>query len=122
MQPDQSYLSPNGRYRLDIFSHEVRISHWIDCPSLFDCTVEKYIFSTGQHWDASNVKWSDDGNVLKLDLRHYGQDYSLITATLELDKNMVFLYTSGNGTFSRGSLSSMGAELSNTTEFRTLFY
>lgn len=97
------------------------MSHWLDCPSLFDSNEGKYIFSTGQHWDASKVEWSDDSEVLKLDLRHYGQDYSQITITLELDKGKVFIH-SNNRTVGVGSLSSVGAELSNTTEFRMLFF
>lgn len=122
MQLEKSFPSPNGRYRLELYSHELPTSQRLNCPYLFDAVSNDYLFSAGQHWDASKVEWSSDSNELKLDLRHYGQDYAQITVTLILDKNAASIYTSGNGTFSRGSLSTVGGELANTTEFRTLFY
>lgn len=121
MQPDKSYPSPDGRYRLDIFAHEVRMSHWIDCPYLYDNNTGDFLFSAGKLWNATNVDWSNDSNQLKLKLHHYSCDSS-IEVVLDLAKNEGKIYATSSGLLTRSSLSSLAGELANATEFRLLFY
>jgi hypothetical protein len=121
MQPDKSYPSPDGRYRLDIYAHEVRMSHWIDCPYLYNNDTGDFLFSAGKLWNATKVDWSNDSNALKLELHHNGCN-SAIEVVLDLAKDEGKIYAGTTGVLSRGSLSSVAGELANTTEFRLLFY
>lgn len=121
MQPYKSYPSPDGRYRLDIFTIEVRMSHWIDCPYLYDNNTGNFLFSAGNLWNATKVDWSNDSNVLKLELRHNGCNSS-IEVGLDLAKNEAKIYGGTTGVLSRGTLLSVAGELAHTTEFRLLFY
>src|SRR5687768_11250706 len=63
-------LSPDGRYLLEIVSEEVRMSHWIDRPSLFRRSDECRLWQAGPSWSLDGHRWlgSDE---LEMELRAY---------------------------------------------------
>ncbi len=122
MAPDKSYPSPNGHYRLDIFAHEVKMSHWIDCPYLYDTATGELLFHAGQLWDTKKVDWAENGGILNLELSHYPGAGNEIRVKLDLINGKAEIRSYNNDYLSGGNFSTVCNELSNTTEFRTLFY
>lgn len=75
-------FSPNGQYKICFDSYEMRMSHWVDQPSLLRVNDSFCLFSinTGD-WSAWEVSWLDNSTVAMVMRKYPG----LIDCTLELN-------------------------------------
>ncbi|MCC6722961.1 MAG: hypothetical protein IT258_00530 [Saprospiraceae bacterium] len=122
MSPSTSYLSPNGHYRLDIFPKEIKMSHTINCPYLFDLVDNKFIYHLSNYWDASNVEWSSDSLILSMNLMHYADVSVLFNLEINIENQTGRLYAAPYGNILGGSIDVVIGELQRTTQLRTIFY
>lgn len=79
--PDDLF-SPNQHFKIRFDSYELRMSHWIDQPSLIRVRDNVCLFALDKDdWSAWEVCWSDDSTVA-LVLRKYP---GLLDCTLQLN-------------------------------------
>lgn len=75
-------FSPNRQYKVSFDSYEMRMSHWIDQPSLIRVRDTVCLFSlSSDGWSAWEVRWLDDSTVSLLVRKYPG----LISCTVELN-------------------------------------
>lgn len=75
-------FSPNGQYKVRFDSYEVRMSHWIDQPSLIRVQDNVCLFALNKDdWSAWEVRWLDNSTVLLVIRKYPG----LIDCTIELN-------------------------------------
>jgi hypothetical protein len=82
-QAPQSFPSPDGRYRLEIASEEVKMSHWIDQATVLDPSGQK-LWSSEFPWSLTSHHWGK-GGALELELRKYPGDRPPVRVRLQLD-------------------------------------
>ena len=71
MTPETKSISPTGRYMVQIFPWEVRMSHWIETPQLLDThTQQRLISFEDSTWSLNQADWQSN-SVVKLSLRRY---------------------------------------------------
>lgn len=79
--PDDVF-SPNRQYKISFDSYEMRMSHWIDQPSLIRVYDNVCLFLLDKDdWSAWEVCWADDSTI-SLIMRKYP---GLISCTIELN-------------------------------------
>ncbi|WP_020607332.1 hypothetical protein [Spirosoma spitsbergense] len=75
-------FSPNRQYKLRFDSYEMRMSHWIDQPSLIRVQDDVCLFALNQDdWSAWEVRWLSDSTILLVMRKYPG----LIDCTIELN-------------------------------------
>lgn len=67
----EEYPSPDGKYILYLSCNEVRMSHWICCPSLIEAESKRTLYEAPHDHDAGQIKWSDDSREVRFFLRVY---------------------------------------------------
>jgi len=78
----EDIFSPDRQYKVSFDSYEMRMSHWVDQPSLIRVRDNFCLFALDtDDWSAWEVSWLDDSTVA-LVLRKYP---GLIDCTLELN-------------------------------------
>ena len=71
MTPETKSISPTGRYMVQIFPWEVRMSHWIETPQLLDThTNQRLIAFEDSNWSLDRADWQSN-SVVKLSFRKY---------------------------------------------------
>lgn len=76
--------SPDGRVRIDFDPTEMRMSHWINRPTITDLTSGRVIVSLGDGmWDAEE-QWGEAG-TFALSVRHYPDGAYAKTFLFDLD-------------------------------------
>ena len=65
------YPSPDGAYVLTLGSYEIRMSHWIDYPTLQVSESKEVLFDAPALWSADSIEWSADSNFVRMNLRVY---------------------------------------------------
>lgn len=66
-----SYPSPDGRFRIEIFPVPMRMSHEVDTLTLIDEQQAQTLFDPGSMWDAFGIEWSADSQQATMTWRHY---------------------------------------------------
>ena len=75
-------FSPNHTYKVSFQSYEVRMSHWIDQPSLIRVCDSVCLFSlNADGWSAWETNWLDDSTVALVMRKYPG----LIDCTIKLN-------------------------------------
>ena len=68
-------LSPDGRFAVGFNHFEMRMSHWVDAPVLFEVENQRVLLDLrGTFWSADRVEWVPDGPSVTLNLRRYPGD------------------------------------------------
>ncbi|MVM41854.1 hypothetical protein GO730_36225 [Spirosoma sp. HMF3257] len=57
------FFSPDQQYKLSISSYDIRMSHWIDQPSLIRVSDNVTLFDLEHLWSASDIKWLNPSTV-----------------------------------------------------------
>jgi hypothetical protein len=121
MEPTATFTSPDSRYQLDLYPREMRMSHWVNAPYIFDNQSNTYIMDLGGYWDASEVKWVSI-TLVKMKLRHYADGSVTFVFELDLFENKAKLSSAGYRDLLSGSMEGVVEEMARTTELRTIFY
>lgn len=64
------YPAPGGEYVLRLEPEEVRMSHWLDLPTVLRTADQSVIWSVGYPWSVSSHQWVSS-EELDLSLRQY---------------------------------------------------
>ncbi len=70
----EDHLSPDGLYNLLLGIYEMRMSHWVQNPNLYNAQTKTKLFDVPSSWSADEVKWSPDSAFVHLDMRLYPGD------------------------------------------------
>lgn len=63
--------SPSGRYEVRSHAWEVRMSHWIESPSIVDQQASAVVYAPQDaSWSLEQAGWESD-SVVRLELRKY---------------------------------------------------
>lgn len=87
MTPQTKSTSPTGRYIVQIFPWEVRMSHWIETPELLDTqTGTKLISFEDSNWSLDTARWQSD-SVVRMTFRKYPGNHnpSILEAIVECE-------------------------------------
>jgi len=75
-----------GRFKLEIVPHEMKMSHWVYAPILTDTLSDHCYFNlTNKVWDLMSVK--EDENSITLLLRKYSKDLQEYEIQIFIAKN-----------------------------------
>ena len=92
MEPSSAvFPSPDGRFVLEIFPVPMRMSHEVDCPTLYDAQSRTILFDPGSLWDASDVEWSENSQHLTMQMRHYDNGTQQFSIALDLENQSAAL-------------------------------
>ena len=70
------------------------MSHWVDRPVLMLALTNQPILDLGDSlWSADRVNWSNDSYSVTLDLRRYPGDVPGVQLRVDLQRNIVYIYT-----------------------------
>ena len=84
MEPEQYFHQ--GRFKLDVISHEMKMSHWIYAPVLTDTLSNHCYFNlTNKIWDLSSVKETEFGVTLLIE--KYSENQEQYEIQIFIDKN-----------------------------------
>lgn len=122
MNPSSIHPSPSGRYRLEIVSQEISMSHWIDAPFLYDNRTNGCILHLYGRWEASKVDWASQGEKVSMDVRHFGDSSVTFRFEVDLETETATLTSIGYRVVLSGTIDGVVGEMQNTTEVRTIFY
>ncbi len=64
------YPSPSGRYVVRTVAHEMKMSHWVHTPAVFESDAEEPFVQLGSLWSADRVEWPRDDTVV-MKVREY---------------------------------------------------
>lgn len=81
-QPVVDSLSPGGTYRLLVVSEEIKMSHWINQPTVQRGDGSR-VFTLEFPWSADEHRWLSDDR-LELKLRRYPGDQPPVTMRVDL--------------------------------------
>jgi hypothetical protein len=77
--------SPGGRYSIAIAPWEVRMSLWIESPTLTDTETGEVLLSfRDPHWSLDSADWRSD-SVVALELRKYPGNHTPVQVTATVD-------------------------------------
>ncbi|MEO6760647.1 MAG: hypothetical protein ABIO24_14405 [Saprospiraceae bacterium] len=79
---DTEYLSPDGRHTVQIYPCEMRMSPWVESPTLLDCRTKEKLFDGPSLWSADTIEWSPESDSVRLSLRVYPGDKPSVTVWL----------------------------------------
>ena len=68
---NSDYPSPDGAYMLTLGCYEIRMSHWIEYPTLLVSATKEVLFDAPALWSADSVEWSPDSAFVRMNLRVY---------------------------------------------------
>ena len=68
---NEEHLSPDGLYKIVVGFNEMRMSHWVQTPSLYHVQTNKILFDAPSLWSADSVKWSPDSDFVHMNMRLY---------------------------------------------------
>lgn len=69
---ETDYPSPDGNYTILISPTEMRMSHWVERPSLQDVRNNVVLFDLSNSlWSADTVVWAADSQSVTLEMRVY---------------------------------------------------
>lgn len=83
-EPVTHHLSPDSRFDLITVANEMKMSHWVENPSLIEARSNRELFALDFHWSADSVAWSPDGRSVTLSLRKYPGDVPGLNMTADL--------------------------------------
>ncbi len=64
-------VSPTGRWEVRTHAWEVRMSHWIDTPHVYDRQASRVVYAPEDTtWSLDHAQWVSD-SVVQLHLRQY---------------------------------------------------
>lgn len=90
----EEYPSPDGKYILYLSCNEVRMSHWICCPSLIEAESKQTLYEAAYNHDAGEIKWSDDSKEVRFFMRVYPGStpgrYACLKITADGKANLVY--------------------------------
>lgn len=71
MSYEIKYQSPSGAYRFLIVPHEMRMSLWVEWPTLVDARSGQTLLKfSDSNWSLDDAEWLSDSSV-RMCLRHY---------------------------------------------------
>jgi hypothetical protein len=77
--------SPDGRFHIWISSSEVRMSHWVERPTLTDTqTRQNILYFQDSNWSLDQAVWLDDHTV-QLVMRKYPGNHQPVDVTATVD-------------------------------------
>lgn len=82
--PTTRYLSPDGRFAVVTSATEVKMSHWVETPTLYDLQQRVELLALDRRWSADVITWSPDSRTVTLQLRKYPADIPGVTLTVDL--------------------------------------
>jgi hypothetical protein len=82
--PTTRYPSPDGRYAVVTSATEVKMSHWVETPALYDLQQNLELLMLDSRWSADVITWSPDNRTVTLQLRKYPADIPGVTLTVDL--------------------------------------
>src|SRR5690242_11701711 len=68
-EPVTHHRSPDGRFDLVTVASEMKMSHWVENPSLVEVASNRELFALEFNWSADSVTWSPDSRMVTLSLR-----------------------------------------------------
>ncbi len=68
---NEDHFSPDGQYNLLLGMYEMRMSHWVQNPGLYDVKSGAVLFDAPSLWSAEAVEWSPDSTSVYLNMRLY---------------------------------------------------
>lgn len=75
MSDIQQFVSPDGRYALQVEGVEMRMSHWVMRATLWERAAQRLVLPIGDDlWSSEEIAWSADSQVLTVGLRRYPGD------------------------------------------------
>jgi hypothetical protein len=77
-------IAPGGNYELRIVSEEVKMSHWLELPSLIRIWDRTQLWAAEFPWSLSSHHWLSS-EELELELRRYPGDRPLLRVQMQLD-------------------------------------
>lgn len=80
---DPSFTAPGGNYVLRLASEEVKMSHWVEVPSLHRVWDKAQLWSAEFPWSLSSHHWLSS-EELELELRCYPGDRPSVRVQLQL--------------------------------------
>lgn len=82
--PTTRHRSPDGRFAVVTTATEVKMSHWVETPALYDLQQNRELLALDRRWSADVVTWSPDSRTVTLQLRKYPADVPGVTFTVDL--------------------------------------
>ena len=77
--------SPDGRFHIWISSSEVRMSHWVERPTLTDTqTRQNILFFQDSNWSLDQATWLDNHTV-QFVMRKYPGNHKPVDVTATID-------------------------------------
>ncbi|MBL7827440.1 MAG: hypothetical protein JNJ57_12455 [Saprospiraceae bacterium] len=80
-----TYISPDGRFKLHISPIPMRMSHEVLSPTLYDEQSGEILFDPGGLWDAGSVVWAADSRTLSMLMRHYDNGLRSYRCLLDME-------------------------------------
>jgi hypothetical protein len=80
---EPSLTAPGGNYLLELASEEVKMSHWVDIPSLYRVRDKEQLWSAEFPWSLSWHHWISS-EELELELRRYPGDRPAVKVQIRL--------------------------------------
>lgn len=82
--PTTRHTSPDGRFAVVTSATEIKMSHWVETPTLYDLQQNRELLALDSRWSADVITWSPDSRTVTLQLRKYPADIPGLTLTVDL--------------------------------------
>jgi len=81
--------SPDGQYAVMLVAEEMRMSHWLDLPILYEVEGKRRLLDLSDSlWSADSVAWSDDSRRVSLAMRRYPGDAPGVSVEIDIKTGM----------------------------------
>lgn len=110
-QNKDQFLSPDGRFYLEICAVPMRMSHEVNVPMLRRTADDAIMFDPGDLWDASGIKWSDDSTILEMNMLHYDDAATRFVLKINIDEDYAELWED-ESCIQKGTMQKVGDQMS----------
>jgi hypothetical protein len=87
--------SPDGFFDVVTSANEVRMSHWVETPALYDLRSQRQLFALDPQWSADAITWAADSETVTIKLRKYPGDVPGLTVAIDFPSSQATLITRG---------------------------
>jgi hypothetical protein len=88
--------SPDGFFDVVTSANEVRMSHWVETPALYDLRSQRQLFALDPQWSADVISWAPDSQTVTIKLRKYPGDVPGVTLIVDLGSHEATLVARGD--------------------------
>jgi hypothetical protein len=85
--------SPDGFFDLVTSASEMRMSHWVETPALYDLRSQRQLFALDSQWSADVITWSAESDKVTIQLRKYPGDVPGLTLAADVLSGQATLIT-----------------------------